>query len=200
MAGRHAGEVPAVRVAGPDLVAPLLQRERRIGDDAVERGEVVAGEEGRAAQRVAADDLEVLDAVQEQVHAGDGGGGQVLLLAEELAPERAVVAVALAHVVDGLEQHAARAAGRVVDGLALLRVEDVDHQPHHRARRVELAGLLVGGVGELLDQVFVGLAEDVGLGRLVAERRCCEKCSIRSRSSASDSRSLFVHWASPKMP
>ena len=36
-----------------------------------------------------------------------------------------------------------------------------DHQPHDAARGVELAGLLVGGVGELLDQVFVGLAEDV---------------------------------------
>ncbi len=51
-----------------------------------------------------------------------------------------------------------------------LRIEDVHHQPHHGARRVELAGLLVGGVGELLDQVFVGLAEDVGLRRLVAQR------------------------------
>ncbi len=42
-------------------------------------------------------------------------------------------------------------------------------KPHDRARRVELARLLVGGIGELLDQVFVGLAEDVRLGRLVAE-------------------------------
>ena len=107
--------------------------------------------------------------MQEQVHAGDGGGGEVLLLAEELAPERAVVAVVLLDVVDGLQQHAAGAAGGVVDGFAFLRVEDVDHQPHHGARRVELARLLVGGVGELLDQVFVGLAEDVGLCRLIAE-------------------------------
>ena len=57
----------------------------------------------------------------------------------------------------------------IVDGLAFLRVEDVDHQPHDGARRVELARLLVRGVGELLDEVFVGLAEDVGLRRLVAE-------------------------------
>ena len=35
--------------------------------------------------------------------------------------------------------------------------------------RVELARLLVRGVGELLDQVFVGLAEDVRLRGLVAE-------------------------------
>ena len=74
-----------------------------------------------------------------------------------------------------------------------------DHQPHDAARRVELAGLLVGGVGELLDQVLVGLAEDVGFCGFVAQAMP-EKCSIRSRSSASESRSLFVHWASPKMP
>jgi hypothetical protein len=56
----------------------------------------------------------------------------------------------LAHVGDGGEQHAARAARRVVDGLALLRIEDVDHQAHDAARGVELARLLVRGVGELL--------------------------------------------------
>ena len=58
-ARRHAGEVPSVRIAGPDFVAPFLQREGRIGDDAVERGEVVAREERRVAQRVAAHDLEI---------------------------------------------------------------------------------------------------------------------------------------------
>ena len=130
LAGRHPGEVAAVGIAGPDLLAPLLQRERRIGDDAVEGGEAVAREERRVAQRVAAHDLEVLGAVQEQVHPRDGRGGEVLLLAEELAPERAVIAVVLSDMVNGLEQHAAGAAGRVVDGLAFLRVEDVDHQPH----------------------------------------------------------------------
>ena len=75
----------------------------------------------------------------------------------------------LLDVVDGLHQHAAGAAGGIVDGFALLGVEDVHHQAHHGARRVELAGLFVGGVGEFLDQVFVGLAEDVRLRRLIAE-------------------------------
>ena len=110
--------------------------------------------------------------MQEEVHAGDGRGGEILLLAEELAPERAVIAVVLAHVMDGFEQHAARAASRIVDRLALLRVEDVDHQPHDGARRVELAGLLVRDVGELLDQVFVGLAENVGLRPLGCRAQC----------------------------
>ena len=79
-------------------------------------------EELRVAQRVAAHDAEVLDVVEEQVHAGDGGGGEVDLLAVEA--QRAGVAARLEHRVDRLDQHAARAAGRVVDGLAGLRVED----------------------------------------------------------------------------
>ena len=80
-----------------------------------------------------------------------------------------VVAAGRAHVLHCGEQHAAGAAGRIVDGLALLRVEDVDHQADDAARGVELAGLLVGGVGELLDQVLVGVADDVVADRRVAE-------------------------------
>ena len=86
LAGRHAGEIPAIRIAGPDFLAPFFQRERRIGDHTVKGGEVVAGEKCRAAERIAPHDLKVRRAMQEQVHAGDGGGGEVLLLPEELCP------------------------------------------------------------------------------------------------------------------
>ena len=171
---RQTGEVAAEGIVGPQFLAPLLQRERRIGDHAVEGGEAVAVEEGRVAQRVAAHDLEILDAVQEQVHPGDGRGGEVLLLPVQLAPQTLHVAMLLFDVLHGGQQHAAGAAGRVVDGLALLGVEHVDHQPHDAARGVELAGLLVGGVGELLDQVLVGVAEQVGLDALVAQRQLGE--------------------------
>ena len=71
-------------------------------------------------------------------------------------------------VVDGLHQHAARPAGRIIDGFALFGVKDVDHQAHDGTRRVEFTGLLVSEVGEFFDQVFVGLAEDVCL----APRSC----------------------------
>ena len=37
-----------------------------------------------------------------------------------------------------------------------------DHDAHHVGRGVELAGLLAGGVGEVLDQPLVGGAEQVG--------------------------------------
>ena len=55
--------------------------------------------------------------------------------------------------------------------LPFLRVEDVHHHAHDAARGVELAGLLaLGDVGELADQVLVGVAEDVGADGGVAER------------------------------
>ena len=57
------------------------------------------------------------------------------------------------HVLHGGQQHAAGTAGRVVDGLGFFGIEHVDHQPHDAARGVELAGLLVGGVGKF--RVFV---------------------------------------------
>ena len=74
------------------------------------------------------------------------------------------------HVLDDLDEHAAGAARGVVDGLALLRVEDVDQQPDHRAGGVVLAGLLVRLVGEPLDQVLVGVAEHVRRDRGVGQR------------------------------
>ena len=54
---RHAADGPAPRVGGPDLRAPVLQAERRIGDDDVEllRAGPSLVEELRVAQGVAAD-------------------------------------------------------------------------------------------------------------------------------------------------
>ena len=42
-----------------------------------------------------------------------------------------------------------------------LRLEQLDDEAHHGSRSVELAALLAGVVGELVDQVLVGVAQDV---------------------------------------
>ena len=42
------------------------------------------------------------------------------------------------------------------------RLDEADHHPDDGARRVELAALLAGGVGELADEVLVRSAEQVG--------------------------------------
>src|SRR5690606_10767469 len=80
-----------------------------------------------------------------------------------------------AHVVARLDQHAAGAAGRIVDAHVRLRIDDLDQRAHDVGGRVELPSLLAGGVGEELDQVFVRGAEQVGeLEVFVAERNLFE--------------------------
>ena len=81
-----------------------------------------------------------------------------------------LLAAVFLDVLLGVDEHAAGAAAGVVDPHPLLGVDEADHHPDDGARRVELAALLAGGVGELRDQVLVGGTEDVGeLEVLVAQ-------------------------------
>jgi hypothetical protein len=118
-------------------------------------------------QRIAAGDVEVLHAVQHQVHAGDGGGHVVALL--PVQAQGAVLAAAALHLIQGGDQHAAGAAGGVVDALAGLGLEHLHHQMHHGAVGVELLGRVAAVVGKFLDQVFVGVAQ-LSSGTLASER------------------------------
>jgi hypothetical protein len=90
----------------------------------------------------------------------DGPGGAHLLLAVQrhVAGPAAVLAQVVAH----LDQHAAGAAGGVVDAHAFLRVAHLHAHAHHFGRGVELAGLLAGLIGKVLQQVLVGRAQEVG--------------------------------------
>src|SRR5680860_1870056 len=95
----RAEEVAAPGVALPGLAVPLLDGVGRIGEHHVEGAQTVALDEGGVAQRVAGDDLEVLDAVQHQVHPGDGRG-----YVDEFLPveaERARVAAPAFHLGEG---------------------------------------------------------------------------------------------------
>ena len=154
---RRAVEVAAPGVGGEGVAVPLLDRIRRIGQHHVELQQPVALDELRLGERVAALDVEVLDAVEEAVHPGDGGGHEVPLLAVE--PDVAPFLALPAQMGDAGEQHAAGAAGGVVDGLARLRLEHLGHQVDDGAVGVELGGGVAGVVGELLDQVLVALAQ-----------------------------------------
>lgn len=55
-----------------------------------------------------------------------------------------------------------------------MRGENADHERHNRTRSIELARLLVGKVGEFLDEVFISLPEDIRLAVLVAEIKAGE--------------------------
>ena len=72
-------------------------------------------------------------------------------------------------MMDGFHQHPASAASGIVDRLSFLWVEDVHHQLHNGTRCIELARFLIRNIGELLDEVFVGLTENVCLRGFVTE-------------------------------
>jgi hypothetical protein len=136
-----------------------VDRERRIGEHAVEAHQLAAFHVLRLGQGVVVAQIGAADAVQQHVHLGDGPHRAVGLLPAQVGAR--AVATVLVDVLLGQDQHAARAHARVVDAVLLLRLDQPHHHPHHRARRVELAALLAGRVRELADQVLVGRAEQV---------------------------------------
>jgi len=82
--GGQPGKGTAPRVAFPDYPSPLFQRERWIGEHTV-MGRQAAGRRIRKAglaQGVALHDGKIINAMQQQqVHARDGGGSEILFLA-----------------------------------------------------------------------------------------------------------------------
>src|SRR2546422_11495815 len=74
-----------------------------------------------------------------------------------------------AQVVGGVNEHAAAAAGRVVNGVAWLRFKNPDEGVHDFGRSEELASLRARVVSELLDEVFVGAAKNVAGNAFVGE-------------------------------
>jgi hypothetical protein len=160
--GRAAeGVAPEGVALGPLGVAPVFQAEGGIGDDEVEGFQgVFAGGVARVVEGIAALHEGVVDVVEEERHLADGPRVEVFLLAVE--GEVAGASALAFEVVDGFEEHTAGAAGGIVDGHTLFGAEDLDHEAHDLLGRVELAALLPGVVGELGDEVFVGVAQDGG--------------------------------------
>ena len=75
----------------------------------------------------------------------------------------------LAQIVGRVDQHAAGAGGRVVDRVARPGFENANKRVDDLRRGEELAGLGAGVIGELLDEVLIGAAENVGRNALVRE-------------------------------
>ena len=120
---------------------------------------VVCGQVARVAQGVALLVLPHRDAVQDHVDARDVVGGDVgLLPVQEQLPH---VAAVLLDVADALQQQAAGAAGPVADAHARLGFQHLGHEKADFGGGVELAAGFAGLAGEVADQVFVGVAEQV---------------------------------------
>lgn len=108
----------------------------------------------RLRERVALPEGGAADAVPPQVPLADGPRG-----ARECLPGQFTVARVAADFRDVLcrrEQPAARIAGGIVDRPAYLRLDPRDQEPDDLGGRGELAALLAGAVGEVVDEVLVG--------------------------------------------
>ena len=151
--GWRAVDVPTPRIGGPGIAVPLLDGIRWICQHHIELHESVAFNKSGMGQGVASDDAEVLDAVQEKIHAANGRREQIALLTIE--SKVAPFPVLPLEMGNGREQHARRTACRIVDRLAWFGLEHLGHQVDHGAVGIELRSGMAGIVGELLDQKLV---------------------------------------------
>ena len=114
---------PPIAVVLGDLAAPLVEAERRIGDHPVVEQQLPLMHQLGVPDGVALLDPGVRQPVEEHVHLADGPGAEIPLLA--LEGEILRVPTAPLDVVSTLDQHAARAHGRVAN-------------PHPLGRRKQL--------------------------------------------------------------
>ena len=68
-----------------------------------------------------------------------------------------------------LDEHTTTTAGRVIDRLAWLGIENTNKQTYHRTWCIELTSLGLRVIGKLLQQHFVGIAHQVGRIGIVAK-------------------------------
>ena len=141
-------------------VAPVLGRERRIGNDVIEQLQPVAFQELRVGEGAvsSASDQRVGTIVQYNVHTGQTGSGTFLFLS-----------------VDGnfpfgfvgyFQQQRSRSAGRIINGgvggrILIVDANDLGHDAAHLCRRVKLPLALTAFGGKVAHQVFVSIPQDI---------------------------------------
>src|SRR5450759_5136183 len=154
VAHRRRPVLPA-HVVAQAVAAPVAHVERRVGEDEVGLEVLVlVGVEGVGVVRSQV----ALEPADGEVHLGQAPGGGVALLPVD--GDVALAAAVLLHKALALHEHAARAAAGVVDA-TLERLDHLDQQLDHAARRVELAAALALGAGEAPEEVLVDAAEQV---------------------------------------
>lgn len=144
------------------LVEPVLVP-HGIGDDAVEGAEFAAFVPELGVLEGVADLDLALHVVDDHVHVGHGPGLGGVFLAEQFERGGFCACGCLLHRDLAFHEEAAGTAGGVVDFHARLGLEHARHEGADLWRGVEFPGALAAPLGELADEVFVALADDVGL-------------------------------------
>ena len=101
--------------------------------------------------------------MDDHVHVGHGPGLGDVFLAEELQGGGLFCPSFLLHGDLEFDEQAAGTAGGIIDRHAGLGSEHARHDGADLGWGVELPGALAAALGELADEVFVALADDVGL-------------------------------------
>ena len=158
----HPGEVGVAFGGQAELPAHVVVLAEPVGVVEGWIGEDVVG--AQVGVQVAAEGVGVFgaevgfDAADGQVHHGQAARGGVAFLAVD-GDVAELAAVGLDELF-GLHEHAAGAAGGVVDA-AFVGGEHLDQAAHDAGGRVELAAVLAFGAGEAGQEVFVDPAQEV---------------------------------------
>src|SRR5262245_1739866 len=128
---RHTAVEAAEEVLGRVLGAPLVERERRVGNDDVELLQRITFEQLGAVERVAPFDARAVFAVQEHIHTAERPYAAIRLLSEE---GEIVVADFFGHA----DQQRTRAARRVAYARPFPRTEQLGQKRRDLRRGVKL--------------------------------------------------------------
>lgn len=152
-----------------------------IGDDDIEAG--FFGGVGFAqpipfvGEGVAVEDFEfgVFDSVQEHVHPREVVGGDIVFLPVEFADDSVVAQDMPAYVEEegagaaGEVEHAVEVFARASFGGLAIEGDDAGEDVGDALRGIKLARFFAGTGGELIEEVFVGVAEGIGVGGQVGQ-------------------------------
>ena len=147
------------------VLGGVVLRKRRIGDYDVVFPQLTVVQQFGIQQRVALLDIGVLDPVEDHVHLAH----LVSAVFQFLSVDRKIAgrAVTGLHIVAHIDEQTARADRGVADFRVARRLEDLPHQLDDLTRRVELAALLSGALGEVFDQILVSGPQQVGKFEIV---------------------------------
>src|SRR5437016_10042252 len=137
---------PAKALGELHVAARVILAERGVGNHAVEALQFAGFTMHRMEQRVLELDIRARHSVEEHVEPADRPRGCVVDLAAEAEVRR--VAAGLLDELPADDEHAARAAGGVVDAHPRRWLENANHETDNIARSIEVAAFLAGRFGE----------------------------------------------------
>lgn len=154
---RSSEEVSSVLIRFKCCSIPLLNRVRRISQYKIELLKLTVLNERWSFQCVIIYDVEVLNAMKEEIHPTNGRRKLIDFLTVNLYVSPFLVL--LFQISNTRNQHSGTSACRVIYRLSGLRFQNLSHQMYDRAVSIELLRGMAAIISELFNQVFVPLTE-----------------------------------------